>query len=120
MPSSARITILGHITMPEAKVTPDGTDIVNFSVATTERRRNEELTSWWRVTVFGGRAKGLITLMDRGSFGKGVLVQVTGSVTQRQYTAGSGEARTSVDVNADSVEVIFTKQDQPSNDSVPF
>lgn len=124
MPSSARITVLGHITQPEAKVLPSGTDAVEFSVATDAYNKAGNITSWWRITVMGNRSKGLMTLMNNGSFTKGTLVQVTGEVTQRKWTNKDGQERVNDEVFADSVEVIFTKSDQQQGggnyDNAPF
>ena len=42
MPSFNKITIVGYLGKnPELRYTPDGTPVCNFSVATTERRKDK-------------------------------------------------------------------------------
>ena len=56
-----KITIVGYLGRdPELRYTPQGTAVCNFSVATTEKRRNargqtEEHTIWFRVVRHEGR-----------------------------------------------------------------
>ena len=56
-----KITIVGYLGRdPELRYTPQGTAVCNFSVATTEKRKNvrgemEEHTIWFRVVRHEGR-----------------------------------------------------------------
>src|SRR5215468_7981387 len=56
-----KITIVGYLGRdPELRYTPQGTAVCNFSVATTEKRKNargeqEEHTIWFRVTAWDAR-----------------------------------------------------------------
>jgi single-strand DNA-binding protein len=58
-----KITIVGYLGRgPELRHTPQGTAVCNFSVATTEKRKNargetEEHTTWFRVTAWGRQAE---------------------------------------------------------------
>lgn len=115
MASRAVVSIHGNSTTPEAKMLPDGTNVVTFSIATNSYSKNGDITSWWRVSVFGKRCKGLMTLMDRGLFTKGTMVAVVGEVVQRPYTAKDGTERMSVDVRAYDADIIFPPKGQQDN-----
>lgn len=115
MASRSVISLLGHCTTPEAKVLPDGTDLVSFSIATNTWSKEGDITNWWRVSVFGKRCKGLMTLIDRGLFTKGMLVAVVGEVSQRPYTAKDGTERVSMDVRAYDADICFPPKGQQDN-----
>lgn len=115
MASRATISIVGHSTTPEVKYLPDGTEVVSFSIATNAYSKAGDITSWWRVSVFGKRSKGLITLIEKGFFGKGTQVAVVGEVVQRPYTANDGSERMSLDVRAYDADIIFPPKNQNTN-----
>ncbi|MFV0318935.1 MAG: single-stranded DNA-binding protein [Microbacterium sp.] len=84
---SESITVVGNITAPELKVTADGVEILNFRIASTERRydKAEEtwmdgVTSWYSVSAFR-------RLADHGhrSFRKGDRVMVSGRLRMRSW-----------------------------------
>lgn len=105
MPSAFHVVVLGHITEPETKITPQGHNLVSFSVAVSSKRGGEETTTWARCTAWGKQAEGLDALAQRGLFAKGALVQVTGQLVAREYQANDGSTRTSLDVNANDVRL---------------
>ena len=95
MPNFATVTLIGHLGRdPESKYTPDGTAVVNFSVATTRKRRDAEVTTWWRCALFGKRAETFAEYLHKGD---PVLIQ--GEPYQRSYTAKDGSAGVSLEVD---------------------
>ena len=38
---------------PETRLLPSGDNVATFSVATTERSKNGDVTTWFRVSAFG-------------------------------------------------------------------
>jgi len=53
-----RITIIGNVGRdPEMRTTPVGDTVAGFTVATTERSKNGEVTTWFRVSAFGKLAE---------------------------------------------------------------
>lgn len=87
-------------------VTPNGHENIKFSVAVNDKRGGNETTQWINCTAWGARAKGLTTLAQSGGFASGAQVVVAGTLTVREYVDRNGATKTSVDVDAQSVEVV--------------
>lgn len=84
---SETITVIGNITEPEFKVTANGVEIINFRIASTERRYDkveekwgDGATSWYSVSAF----RRLAAHAHR-SFRKGDRVVVTGRLRIRDW-----------------------------------
>jgi single-strand DNA-binding protein len=107
MASFNRITIVGYLGRdPDLRYTPQGTAVCNFSVATTERRKDksgefQDVTTWFNVSVWGNRAE-----TSSQYLAKGKLVYLEGRLTQREYQDRDGNTRTSLDVNASDLQFI--------------
>jgi len=113
MANRATITVVGYLAGdPETRFTPNGQNMMTFSIPTSTKRNGEELTSWWRCTVWGKQAEGLDSLAQQGLMVKGAIVQVTGRVDAREYTDNNGNKRTSLDVNADNVTFLAPPRQQ--------
>lgn len=87
-------------------VTPNGHENIKFSVAVNEKRGGNDTTTWLRCTAWGSRAKGLTTLAQSGGFASGAQVVVAGTLTSREYQDRNGTTRTSLDVDAQSVDIV--------------
>jgi single-strand DNA-binding protein len=102
-----KITIVGYLGRdPELRYTPQGTAVCNFSVATTEKRRNargqtEEHTIWFRVTAWGRQAE-----VANEYLAKGRQVYVEGRLRLEEYTDREGNPRTSAEVNASDIHFL--------------
>lgn len=124
MAGLAKVSIIGNLgSEPEVKVLPSGTTVVSFSVAVNRRRGEEERTDWYRVSAYGKQAEGLSKLADMGGLAKGRQVYVGGRLEPREYEGRDGTTRTSLDVNADEVQVLGGRpsEGEPvSIDDVPF
>ncbi|HYE72400.1 MAG TPA: single-stranded DNA-binding protein [Blastocatellia bacterium] len=108
-----RITIVGNLGRdPELKQTPQGQTVCKFPVATSEKRRNaagemEELTTWFRVSVWGRQAE-----LANEYLSKGRQVYVEGRLRLEEYTDREGVTRTSAEVNATDIQFIGQRQEQ--------
>ncbi len=117
MPSFNKITLLGHLGRDvETRYLPDGTAVANFSVATSEKRKDRdgearETTTWFRCSVFGKLAE-----LCGQYLGKGSLVYVEGRLSQNEYTDRDGNRRTSLEVRATEVRFLDRK---PQADAEP-
>jgi single-strand DNA-binding protein len=98
-------TVGGNVGSVEFKVLPDGTPCLSFSVASNERVRGEEQTTWIRASMFGKRAESLSNVLVKGS-----SVMVSGSLTLREYDS-QGVKRTSLDMRVDNLAFIGGKRD---------
>ena len=104
MASLAKITLIGNLGGdPETRYTPQGTLVVNFSLAVNNRRRDasgnqQDTTNWYRISAFGRLAETMVNLSERGYLTKGKQVYVEGPFEAREWTGQDGTTRTSLDV----------------------
>lgn len=106
MASFNKITIVGHLGQdPEQRYTPTGKAVTSFSMATTEKRQNdEEITTWFRVTLWGRQAE-----LASEHLTKGQQVYIEGRLTQRQYEKSDGSTGTSLEVNGTDMRFLGSK-----------
>jgi single-strand DNA-binding protein len=115
--SLAKVTIIGNLGRdPETRYTPSGALNVQFSVAASRRWRDsqgqeQENTTWFRVTAWGRLAETMVSLTERGALAKGRQVYVEGRIESREYTGSDGQVRTSLDVNANEIQLLGSRQD---------
>jgi len=113
-----KITIVGYLGRdPELRYTPQGTAVCNFSVATTEKRKNargeqEEHTIWFRITAWGRQAELVAEYMAKGR-----QIYVEGRLRLEQYTDRDGNPRTSPEVNANDIQFLGQRADTPERDA---
>jgi single-strand DNA-binding protein len=107
MASFNKITIVGYLGRdPELRYTPQGTPVCDFSVATTERRKDksgdtQEVTTWFRVSMFGRQAE-----IASQYLSKGRQVYIEGQLSQREWTDKEGAARTSLEVRGTDIQFL--------------
>lgn len=100
------MTFYGNLTAdPELRFTPSGQAVVNFTVASTERKYDKQTSEWvegdttfLRCTVWGQAAENVAETLT-----KGTRVIVTGSLRVRQYETKEGKQGTSVECNVEEV-----------------
>lgn len=107
-----KITIVGYLGRdPELRHTPQGTPVCKFSVATTERRKNaqgeaDEITTWFRVTVWGRQAELASEYLSRGR-----QVYVEGRLRLEEYVDREGHTRISPEVTALDLQFLGQRSD---------
>lgn len=112
MASFNKVTIVGYLGRdPELRYTPQGTPVCDFSIATTERRKDksgefQDHTTWFRVSLFGRQAEVASQYLSKGR-----QVYVEGTLTLREYTDKEGNARTSLDVRGSDIQFISSAAD---------
>ena len=112
MASVNKVIIVGNLGKdPEIRTFPNGDQVANVTIATTDRWRDKntgedkELTEWHRV-VFNGRLAEIV-----GQFlKKGSQVYVEGSLRTRKWTDQSGQERYSTETRADSMQMLGSRQ----------
>jgi single-strand DNA-binding protein len=116
MASFNRITIVGYLGRdPELRYTPDGTPVCDFSVATTERRKDksgepQDITTWFRVTVWRRQAE-----LAGQYLAKGKQVYVEGRLVQKEYQDRDGNTRFNLEVTASDIQFIGSRGDEGSS-----
>lgn len=113
-----RVNISGNLGQdPEMRTTAGGTNILSFSVAVNDRRKNpqsgewEDYTNWVPCIVFGTRAEPLSRFLSKGS-----KVAVEGKLRWSQWEdKETGNKRSKIEVIVDEVEFMSRKSDdQPA------
>ena len=68
-----KIILVGNLGRdPELRYTPQGTPVCSFSLATNEKRKdkntgeNNDITTWFRVTLWGRQAETASQYLSRG------------------------------------------------------
>lgn len=118
MASFNKIMIVGYLGRdPEIRYTPQGQAVCNFSIATTERRKEssgdpQETTTWFRVTLWGRQAE-----VANQYLSKGKQVYVEGRLRQSEFTDREGNKRTTLEVTASDIQFLSPRGDEGSGGS---
>jgi single-strand DNA-binding protein len=91
----------------EVRYTPSGLAVLSFTVANNIGFGDKQQTLWIQVTLFGKRAEGQL----QNYLKKGQQVFVSGELTQREYQAKDGTTKTSLDLNANIIDLIGRKNE---------
>lgn len=115
-----KIIILGYLGRnPEMRYTPQGTPVCDFSVATSEKRKDQagemkEETTWFKVTFFGKQAEVASQYLSKGK-----QVYVEGRLRAREWTDKDGKTRTSLEVTGTDLRLIGSKGDEAGAEGPP-
>lgn len=103
-----KIILVGNLGRdPELRYTPQGTPVCSFSLATNEKRKdrntgeNQDLTTWFRVTLWGRQAETASQYLTRGK-----PVYIEGRLRVEEWTDRDGKARHTLEVNATDMQFI--------------
>lgn len=120
------VTICGNLTRDaELRATGAGLQILSFTVAVNDRRRNqqgqwEDVPNFVPCTLFGERAEKLA-----GYLTKGVKVCVTGKLHYQSWQAKDGTKRHELEVNVSDIDFMQRReqaeqpQPQPQQPQLP-
>lgn len=92
---------------PEIKKT-ESTTIANFSIATTEKYKDTEVTSWHRCVAFGKLADIVEMFLVKGK-----QVYVSGRIQYREWEDDQGNKRLSTDIIVNNMQMLGKKEDAP-------
>lgn len=115
-----KLTIIGNLTRdPELRTTQDGTSVCAFTVAVNRRQSAQQRQAgqqpeadYFRVSAW--REKGEICAKY---LGKGKKVCVIGPVTVRTYQDNAGNTRASLEVTAEDVEFLSSREQGEKKDA---
>ena len=109
-----KLTIIGNLTRdPELRTTPNGVSVCDFTVAVNRRNRRDDQgqpeADFFRVSAWRERGE-----LCAKYLAKGRKVCVIGPVSVRTYTGSDGATRASLEVTADEVEFLSSRNDGES------
>ena len=108
MASFASVVLIGHLGRDvDTKFLSDGTLVANFSIATSRKRKDGEVTTWWRCVLFGKRGEALAQYLHKGD---PVLIQ--GEPYLRSYTANDDTERQSLECDVKEWAFVSSKGGQ--------
>jgi len=116
MASFNKIMIVGYLGRdPELRYTPDGTPVCNFTIATTERKKDksgelQDVTTWFRVNLWRRQAEVASQYLSKGK-----QVYVEGRLSQSEYQDKDGNTRTSLEVNGTDIQFIGPRGEESSS-----
>jgi len=90
----------------EVRSTPNGQSVLNVTVANNTGFGDRQQTLWVRVALWGKRAEGSFPSYLK----KGQQVFVSGELTQSEYQANDGTTRTSLELNANIIDLVGGKR----------
>ena len=103
-----KIILVGNLGRdPELRYTPQGTPVCSFSLATNERRKdrttgeNNDITTWFRVTLWGRQAETASQYLTRGR-----PVYIEGRLRVEEWTDRDGKPRHTIEVHATDMQFI--------------
>lgn len=114
MASYNRIFLLGNVGQdPKAVTFQDGTQIVTFTLAVSERFTDrqgqpQERTEWFNVRVDGKSVQTVLNYVH-----KGTQLFVEGKLQSRKYTDQQGYERTATEVRCINFQLIGARPEQP-------
>ena len=109
------IKIMGNLGRdPELRYTGQGTPVLSFSLAHTERPKDREpRTQWFRVLIWGKLAE----RFSESRLRKGQRVIVFGRIEQNQWEDKDGAKRMEVQIHANQLYVVASHESQESSGS---
>ena len=108
MANFASVTLIGHLGRDvDTKFLSDGTLVANFSIATSRKRKDGEVSTWWRCVLFGKRGEALAQYLHKGD---PVLIQ--GEPYLRSYPAQDGTERQSLECDVREWAFVSSKGDR--------
>jgi len=112
MASVNKVILLGNLgAEPETRTFPNGGQVTNIRIATTERWRDKntgetrEITEWHRV-VFNDRLAEIAAQYLR----KGSPVYIEGSLRTRKWTDQNNQERFSTEIRANQMQLLGSRQ----------
>jgi single-strand DNA-binding protein len=105
-----KIILVGYLgRAPELRYTPQGTSVCDFSVATSDKRGEQEATTWFKVIAWQRLAENCAEYLT-----KGAQVYVEGRLRLTEFTDRDGVKRSSLEVTATEIQFL-SRTDQATN-----
>lgn len=115
-----KIILIGRVGKdPEGHALQDGTSVVNFTLATSERYRDKntgeqkESTEWHSITCWRGCAD-----LANNYVRKGQLLYIEGKIHNRSYQDRDGVTRYKTEVIAETIDFLSKREDTEKQGNV--
>lgn len=103
--SLAKAIIIGRLGRdPELRFTAQGKPVCSFSMATDEKRGQDKITTWFKITLWGKQAETASQYLRRGS-----PVCIEGRISLEEWTDREGKTRSSIAINGTDMTFIDSK-----------
>lgn len=100
---------------PESRFTPDGMQVVNFSIAVGRKYKDREETEWVSIVAFGKLAEICAEYLSRGK-----QIYVAGRLnTQKYQDKEMGQNRYSTRIIADQMQMLGGRDDDVGQRQAP-
>lgn len=113
-----KLTIIGNLTRdPELRTTASGINVCSFTVAVNRRRssnNNQPEADFFRVSAWRQLGENCQRYLAKGR-----KVAVVGPVSVQSYTANDGSTRFSLEVTADDVEFLSSRNEDAGYTPAP-
>ncbi|MEW6735704.1 MAG: single-stranded DNA-binding protein [Acidobacteriota bacterium] len=116
-----KIFIVGYLGRdPELKYTPQGKPVCDFTVATSEKRKDttgemKEETTWFKVTYWEKLAEVASQYLKKGK-----QVYIEGRLQAREWTDKEGRVRTSLEVRGTELKLLATRDEGAGSSNTDF
>ena len=108
-----RVVMTGNLTAdPELRSLPSGTSVCKLRIACNTRRKNgstgewEDKPNYFNVTVWGAQGENAARYLSKGR-----PVAIDGRLEWREWEAQDGTKRQAIDIIADSVQFLGSRDD---------
>lgn len=115
-----KVQLIGRVGKdPEGHALQDGTTVVNFTLATSERYRDKntgetkESTEWHSITCWRGCAD-----LANNYVRKGQLLYIEGKIHNRSYQDRDGVTRYKTEVIAETIDFLSPRDDKEKQGNV--
>ena len=114
-----KVTLIGNVGQdPEVRFTPNGDQVANFSIATTESwtkdGQKQEKTEWHRLVAFRKLAEIIGTYVKKGS-----KLYIEGKLQTRSSEDKDGQKKYTTEIVANEMLMLDSKGEQNQQQSQP-
>lgn len=106
-----KVILVGRLTRdPEIKYTPQGTQLAKFGLAVDNPRSKDKQADFFNITAWQKLAEICGQYLKKGK-----LVLIEGRLQSRSYETQDGQKKTSVDIVAETMQMLGGKSDGDSS-----
>lgn len=102
-----KVLLIGRVGKdPEPGTTNGGVQVAKFTLATSERYKDKELTEWHTIRCWRATAEFVVKYCPKGS-----LVAVEGKIRTETWEGRDGQQRSQTIIEADEVKLLAKKNE---------